>query len=339
MKDSRSNIQFLQYLGGKGMAKTASIPKPASVGFRNTKKTLALLSMVAPGAIWLILLRYLPMFGIVLAFKKYQIYFQNPSFMNNILNSPWRGLQNFAFLTASTDSWNMIKNTIAYNGVWIIINLLCSVAMAIMLSEITKKFVAKAYQTMMFFPYFLSWVVVSYFVYSFLSPESGMITHAQINAGVQPTGWYNSPAPWPFILTIAFLWKNIGYSCILYLAAITGIDATQYEAARIDGASKWQQIRFITLPHLQTIIIILFIMNVGKIFNADFGLFYSVPMNAGPTFPATQVIDTYVYRALIRTGDIGMSSAAGLLQNVVGFICIITANTIVRKVDADSSLF
>lgn len=321
------------------MAKAASLKKPGTVGFRDRKKTLALLGMVAPGAIWLLLLRYLPMFGIVIAFQKYQIYFKAPSFVNNIINSPWRGLKNFEFLTASTDSWNMIKNTIVYNGVWIIVNLVCAVTFAIMLSEITKKFVAKAYQTLMFFPYFLSWVVVSYFVYSFLSPESGMITHAQISAGMQPTGWYNDPRPWPYILTVAFLWKNIGYSCILYLAAITGIDTTQYEAARIDGASKWQQIRFITLPHLQTIIIILFIMNVGRIFNADFGLFYSVPMNAGATFPATQVIDTYVYRALIRTGDIGMSAAAGLLQNVVGFICIMTANAIVRKVDPDSSLF
>ena len=161
----------------------------------------------------------------------------------------------------------------------------------------------------------------------------------QQNAGVPVTEWYHDPKPWPYILTIAYLWKNLGYACVLYLAAITGIDASQYEAARIDDANKWQQVIYVTLPHLKTMIIIIFIMNVGKIFNADFGLFYSVPMDSGPLFPATQVVDTYVYRALRNMGEIGMSSAAGLFQNVVGFICIMVANTITRKVSPESSLF
>lgn len=303
------------------------------------KKTLALTTMVLPGAIWLILLRYLPMFGIVLSFKDYRIYTKAPSLINNIIHSKWVGLKNFNFLFTTSDSWVMIRNTIGYNALWIVLGLVIAVAFAIMLNEITNKFVAKAYQTLMFFPYFLSWVVVSYFVFSFLSPEKGLITHMQQAAGVTPTEWYNDAKPWPYILTIANLWKNIGYSCVLYLAAITGIDATQYEAARIDGVNKWQQVRYVTLPHLKTMIIILFILAVGRIFNADFGLFYSVPMNSGPLFPATQVVDTYVYRALMNTGDIGMSSAAGLLQQTVGFICIMLANMIVRKVDPDSSLF
>lgn len=306
---------------------------------RMNKKTLLLTTMALPGVIWLLLLRYLPIFGIVLSFKDYKIYTKAPSLLNNILHSKWVGLENFKFLFATTDSLSMIRNTLAYNALWIVLGIVIAVALAIMLSEITKKFVAKTYQTLMFFPYFLSWVVVSYFVFAFLSPEKGMITHLQQNAGVVPTEWYSDSKPWPFILTFANLWKNLGYSCVLYLAAITGIDTSQYEAARIDGASKWQQIRYITLPHLRTIIIILFILNVGRIFNADFGLFYTVPMNSGPLFPATQVVDTYVYRALINTGDIGMSSAAGLFQNLVGFICIMIANTIVRKVDPDSSLF
>jgi putative aldouronate transport system permease protein len=151
--------------------------------------------------------------------------------------------------------------------------------------------------------------------------------------------WYNSPAYWPFLLTLANVWKNTGYATVLYLAAITGIDATQYEAAAVDGATKWQQVVHVTLPNIRTIIIVLFIMNVGRIFNADFGLFYQVPMNSGPLIPATQVIDTYVYRAYTGTGNISMSSAAGLFQNVVGFICIVGANAIVRKLDAESSLF
>ena len=313
--------------------------KPTTIGWQARKKTLILCTMALPGALWLILLRYLPMFGIVLAFKDYRIYFQDPSMFNNIIHSPWVALKNFEFLTASTDSARMILNTIGYNAVWIVINLVVSVAFAIMLSEITQKFVAKAYQTLMFFPYFLSWVVVSYFLFAFISPESGMVTRAVMEETGQVVNYYGDYRPWPYILTISFLWKNIGYSCILYLAAITGIDATQYEAARIDGASKWQQVLYVTLPHLKTIIIVLFIMNVGRIFNADFGLFYSVPMNSGPLFRATQVIDTYVYRVMIFNGAIGMSGAAGLLQNVVGFICIMVTNTIVRRVDRDSSLF
>ncbi|MDD3206129.1 MAG: ABC transporter permease subunit [Lachnospiraceae bacterium] len=316
----------------------AKSKKPAK-GSVNKKKTLALLSMVAPGAIWLILLRYIPMFGITIAFKDYKIYTKAPSLVNNIIHSKWVGLKNFKFIFATTDSWQMIRNTIGYNALWIVLGLVISVVFAIMLNEINNKFVAKSYQTLMFFPYFLSWVVASYFLLAFLDPTRGLLTHIQQNLGMTPTNWYNNPKPWPVILTIANLWKGIGYSTILYLAAITGIDSSQYEAASIDGANKWQQIRYVTLPHLKTIIIILFIMNVGKIFNADFGLFYSVPMNSGPLYPATQVIDTYVYNALIATNNVGMSSAAGLLQNVVGFICIMFANTIVKKVDPDSSLF
>jgi putative aldouronate transport system permease protein len=315
---------------------TATSP---SRGFARKKKTLILLTMVAPGALWLILLRYLPMFGIVIAFKDYKIFTKAPSLINNVMHSKWVGLKNFEFLFTTTDSMVMIRNTIGYNALWIILGLVISVTFAIMLSEITNKFVAKTYQTLMFFPYFLSWVVASYFVLAFLDPTRGLLVHLQQNWGMDVTNWYNDTKPWPIILTIANLWKNVGYSTILYLAAITGIDASQYEAASIDGASKWKQIIYVTLPHLKTMIIILFIMNVGKIFNADFGLFWNVPMNSGPLFPATQVIDTYVYRALMTTNNVGMSTAAGLIQNVVGFICIMGVNTIVRKVDKDSSLF
>ncbi len=303
------------------------------------KKTFMLLTMVAPGAIWLILLRYLPMFGIVMAFQDYRIYSKAPSLINNIKNSNFVGLKNFKFLFATKDSWLMIRNTIGYNIVFIILGLLISVTFAIMLNEVTKKFVAKTYQTLMFFPYFLSWVVASYFVQAFLDPTNGMITHLQASLGFKPTDFYNTTTPWPYIIVLANIWKNTGYSAILYLAAITGIDGSQYEAASIDGASKMQQILYITLPHIKTMIIILFIMNVGKIFNADFGLFYQVPMNSGPIQSVTQVIDTYVYNAMLATNSTGMTTAAGLFQNLIGFICIMTANGIVRKVDPDSSLF
>ncbi len=311
----------------------------ASGRFSKAKKTLMLLTMVAPGAIWLLLLRYLPMGGIILAFKNYKIYPKDPTFLNNLIHSKWVGLDNFKFLFTTGDSWVMIRNTLAYNIVFIILGVIIPVAFAVMMSELSKKFVAKTYQTLMFFPYFLSWVVVSYFLNAFIDAQYGLIPMAQRAAGETAVSWYTTPGPWPYIILFANLWKNVGYSTVLYLAAITGIDQTQYEAAAIDGASKWQQILHVTLPNLRTMIAILFILNVGKIFNADFGLFWNVPMQNGALFSVTQVIDTYIYRVLMNTGNIGQSTAAGLLQNIVGFICIIGANAVVKKIDSDSTLF
>ena len=311
----------------------------ASGRFSKAKKTLMLLSMVAPGALWLLLLRYLPMGGIILAFKNYKIYPKDPTFLNNLIHSKWVGRDNFKFLFTTGDSWVMIRNTLAYNIVFIILGVIIPVAFAVMMSELSKKFVAKTYQTLMFFPYFLSWVVVSYFLNAFIDAQYGLIPMAQRAAGETAVSWYTTPGPWPYIIVFANLWKNVGYSTVLYLAAITGIDQTQYEAAAIDGASKWQQILHVTLPNLRTMIAILFILNVGKIFNADFGLFWNVPMQNGALFSVTQVIDTYIYRVLMNTGNIGQSTAAGLLQNIVGFICIIGANAVVKKIDSDSTLF
>lgn len=324
----------------KKKAVTAQKPVTlASNSFAKHKKTLVLLSMVAPAAIWLLLLRYLPMGGIVLAFKDYKLNPRNPSFWGSLISSEWVGFENFEFLFMTDAAWVAIRNTLLYNIVFIILGVIIPVAFAIMMNEITHKFVAKTYQTMMFFPYFLSWVVVSYFLNAFLDGQYGMITKWQQSLGGDVTNWYTTTEPWPYLLIFANLWKNVGYSTVLYLAAITGIDASQYEAAAIDGATKWQQVIYVTLPHLRTMICILFIMNVGKIFAADFGLFYNVPMQNGALFSVTQVFDTYIYRIFTGTGDISFSSAAGLLQNVVGFVCIVAANSIVKKIDSDSSLF
>lgn len=313
--------------------------KSPSKGLAKRKKNIILLSMLAPGAIWLILLRYLPMFGIVIAFQKFKIYTKNPTLFNNIKHSPWAGLDNFKFMFANSDSWKMIRNTVGYNALWIVLGTVIAVAFAIMLSLITKKFVAKTYQTLMFFPYFLSWVVASYFLMAFLDPTNGLIPNLQKQLGMEVTQWYMNNKPWPILLTVAYLWKNIGYSTVLYLAAITGIDHSQYEAASIDGANKWQQIQYITIPHIKPMIIILFIMSVGRIVNSDFGLFYQVPLNSGVLYPTTQVLDTYVYRAFMTTLNPGMSTAASLLQNVVGLFCVLGANSIIRRIDEESSLF
>jgi len=301
------------------------------------KKTFWLTTMMLPGAVWLLLIRYLPMFGIVIAFKNYRAFRPN-TFWNNIVQSEWVGLKNFEFLK-SPDTGVMIRNTLGYNILWIILGLIISVAFAIMMSELSTRFLAKTYQTMMFFPYFLSWVVASYFVLAFLDPTSGMIPFFQKASGMKVTNFYHDTTWWPLILTICNLWKNLGYSSVLYLAAITGIDTTQYEAAAVDGATKWQQIWHVTLPGIRPMIVILLIMSVGKIFNADFGLFYNIPQNSGPLYPVTQVIDTYVYNTYANTHNMGMSAAAGLLQSVVGCLCIVVTNLIVRRIDADSSLF
>ena len=217
---------------------------------RSGSKTFWLTTMMLPTTVWLLLIRYLPMFGIMMSFLDYKLPTRKVPFPLNLLQSPWVGLKNFQFLFSS-ESVTMIRNTIGYNALWIVLGLLISVTFAIMMSELTRKFLAKTYQTMMFFPYFLSWVVVSYFLFAFLDPTNGMIVRAQKAAGGTVVDWYNTPGYWPYILTICSMWKNTGYSTVLYLSAITGIDRSQYEAAAVDGATKWQQMIHVTLPQVR----------------------------------------------------------------------------------------
>lgn len=315
-------------------------PKRLGTGWlAKHKKTLVLLTMVAPAAIWLLLLRYLPMGGIVLAFKDYKVNPRNPSFFSNLIHSKWVGWKNFRFIFKNNMAAIALRNTVLYNLAFIILGIIIPVAFAIMMNELTHKFVPKAYQTLMFFPYFLSWVVVSYFLYAFISSQYGLITAAQREAGEAVTNWYKNTGPWPYIIVLAKMWKDVGYTTMLYLSTITGIDSTQFEAAAIDGASKWQQILYVTIPNLRTMIAILFIMNIGKIFNADFGLFWNVPMNDGALLNVTEVVDTWIYRIFTTTNNIGQSTSVGLIQNVASFICIIAANGFVKKIDEDSSMF
>ena len=215
-----------------------------------------------------------------------------------------------------------------------------AIAVAILLNEIHSSLAKKIYQTTILVPFLISIVVVSYLVYAFLSSDSGFINNSILKPlGMEPISWYTSPQYWPFILVLINIWKGIGYSCILYYATICGIDHSLYEAAVVDGANRWQQVWNITLPCLKSTIIILTLMNLGNIFRSDFGLFYQVPMNSGPLQNVTSTIDTYVYRGLMQTNNIGMSSAAGVYQSVVGFILVISANLVVRKVDESSALF
>jgi len=215
-----------------------------------------------------------------------------------------------------------------------------AIAVAILLNEVRKRFLARFYQSVLLLPYLISMVIVGYLVLALLNLENGFMNKVILPAfGIDPISWYTKPEYWPYILTIVSLWKNIGYLCIIYLAAIVGIDPEYYEAATIDGATKWQQIRSITVPLLMPTIIILTLLAIGRIFYADFGLFYQVPLNSGPLQPTTDVIDTYVYRGLITLGDIGMSSAAGFYQSLVGFVLVLVSNLIVRLKDKDQALF
>lgn len=293
--------------------------------------------MVLPGVIWFFLFSYLPMFGTVIAFKNFQ--FHPDGFFASVINSEWVWFENFEFLFSTNDAFIITRNTILYNLVFIILGLILAVATAIILNEITNKKMAKVYQTGMLFPHFLSWVIVSYFVFTFLSVDRGMMNNILQWFGLEKVSWYSEPEYWPFILVFMSMWKGIGYGSIVYLAAIVGIDRNFYEAAMIDGASKWQQIRHITIPMITPLIVILTILNIGKIFNSDFGLFYQVPLDSGSLYPVTNVIDTYVYRGLMTMGEVSMSTAAGLYQSVVGFILVILTNYIVKRINKDYALF
>jgi len=293
--------------------------------------------MILPGFIWLIVMKYIPMFGQIIAFKNFR--FHPDGFFASVFHSEWVGFENFKFLFSTNDAFVITRNTLLYNILFIIVGLILSVAVAIILSEITKQKLAKIYQTGMLFPHFLSWVVVSYFVFAFLSVDKGLFNSVLGFFNIEPVSWYNEPQYWPYFITVISQWKGVGFSSIVYLAAIVGIDRTHYEAAMIDGANKWQQIRHVTIPMIMPLIVILTILNIGSIFSADFGLFYQIPRDSGPLYSVTNVIDTYVYRGLMTMGDIGMSTAAGLYQATVGFILILITNYIVRKIDEDNALF
>lgn len=296
------------------------------------KKSLPLTLMALPAVIIMILFKYLPLSGIVLAFKNFNV-------RKGIWGSQWVGLANFEFLFKSSDAFIITRNTILYNVVFIILDLVIAVSIAIALNELLNKRKSKVYQTIFMAPYFLSWVVVSFIVFALLSVDNGLFNKIITMFGGDPISWYSERQYWPYLIVFFQLWKTVGYSTVMYLGSLTGIPNDYYEAAVIDGATKWQQIKYITIPCLKPMMIILTILAVGKIFFSDFGLFYQLPRNNGPLFPVTNVIDTYVYRALKETGNIGMAAAANLYQSVVGFILVVVSNLIVRKNNKESALF
>ncbi len=313
-------------------ATAPSAKKKASVGNR-IKRCIPMYLMALPGLVYLIINNYIPMSGIIIAFK-------NVNWRKGILASPWAGFSNFEYLFKTRDAWTITRNTICYNLVFIVLGTVMAIAIAILLNEIRSKKLKQVYQTVFLLPYLISIVVVSYLVFAMLSIDSGFINKSVLAAlGKDSIAWYTEPKYWPFILVIVYLWKTFGYNSIIYYATLVGVDHSYYEAAAIDGATRWQQIRHVTLPALTPTIITLTLLSVGKIFYSDFGLFYQVPMNSGPLLDVTNTIDTYVYRGLIQLNDLGMSSAAGVYQSLVGFILVLAANKVVSCVDKDNALF
>lgn len=297
------------------------------------KRHLPVFMMMAPGLIYLFINNYIPMFGLVIAFK-------DINYSVGIWASEWVGFDNFKYLFATQDAYIITRNTILYNGAFIIINTVVAVTVAIMLNEVRAKFAKGFYQSAILLPFLISMVIVSYLAYAFLSTDVGFLNNKILPMlGLDEISWYMESHVWPYILTLVNMWKEIGFSAIIFLAAIAGIDHELYEAATLDGANKWHQIRHITVPLIMPIIILLTLLAVGKIFYSDFGLFYQVPMNSGAIYDTTNVIDTYVYRGLMELGDIGMAAAAGMYQSVVGFILVLFSNWLVRMKDKDSALF
>jgi putative aldouronate transport system permease protein len=301
---------------------------------RELFKNRTLLLMFLPVAVLLFLFNYLPLAGLVIAFKDFD-------FTKGIFGSNWMNplFNNFDYLFSSDTAFRAVRNTILLNALFIIVGLIFEVGFALLLNEIRNKYFKRVSQSLTFLPFFISWIVVGVFAYNLLDFESGAVNHVLTTIGLQPIDFYSEAGLWPIILTIAVRWKVTGYGTIIYLAALTSIDNTYYEAASIDGATRWNQIRYISIPMLRPTIIILTLLAVGRIMNADFGMFYAMVGDASLLFPTTDVIDTFVYRSLRKSGDIGMASAAGFLQSMIAFVLVIVSNYAARKIDKDSAIF
>lgn len=297
------------------------------------KKYIPFYIMASPALLYLLINNYIPMAGLALAFKKV-------NFSKGIWKSPWNGLNNFTYLFKTKDAFIIFRNTVCYNLVFIVLGTVVAIALAIVIDQVKNRIAKKTYQTAILLPYMISAVILSYLVYAFLGSADGFINNSILEPlGIKGIQWYSTSKYWPFILVIVYLWKNVGYSTIIYFASVVGIDKSYYEAAVVDGAGIWKQIRYITLPCLKPTIVTMVLLGLGRMFYSDFGLFYQVPMNNGMLYNVTNTIDTYVYRGLLELNDIGRSSAAGFVQSLLGFIVILAANMAVRKIDAENSLF
>ena len=293
----------------------------------------ALYLMLVPGFLYMLFNNYIPMTFTVIAFKKF-------NFQKGIWGSEFNGLENFKSLFSTRDSWIILRNTIGYNLVFIVVSLLIGLTLAILLDELASRRGKRLYQMSYLIPYMISITVVSYIVYAFLSTETGFINNGILKIlGKDKISWYSQPKYWPFILVTVNQWKWLGYNTIIYYSSVISIDSGYYEAATIDGAARFQRIWYITIPLIRSTIITMTLLQLGSIFRTDFGLFYQVPMDSSALMNVTNTIDTYVYRGIKSVATLGMSSVAGLYQSVVGFVLILVMNGIVRRIDKESAIF
>lgn len=302
-----------------------------NAGIRRFRKNLPLLLIALPAIIYLFVFNYIPLYGLVLPFKNYQ-------YSKGFFGSEWVGLENFKILLDNKQVLIATRNTFFYNLTFIIVGTCVAVVLALMLYEMTSRFV-KVYQTMLLLPHFISWVIVAYVALVFLDMDAGLFNEVRKLFGAEPILWYNSPKYWPPLIVIFNVWKSMGFSAIMYYASLMGVDQELFEAAKIDGAGKLKQMWHIAIPSIKPLIITLTILNIGKIFYGDFGLFYNLPQNSPLLYSATDVIDTYVYRTLTVLGDMGISSAVGFYQSVLGFILVLLTNWVVNRIDSDNALF
>ena len=304
--------------------------------FIKNKSQIPLTLMTLPGVVLVVMFSYVPMFGLMLAFKDFNV-------RDGIFGSPWNGFTNFSYLFKSNDAFLVLRNTLGYNLLFLIVGTFLNLALAIFISLLRNKWGKKIYQTIYIMPYFLSMVIVSYLVLSLLNMEHGLLNNTILPLlGIEPINWYTTKGPWSFILPIVNFWKWTGYSSIMYIAAIAGIDSQLYEAAEIDGATLPRQIWHITLPSLRTLICIQIITQVGQILGGDFGLFYQVPMNSGAIKDVTTTIPVYVFKNLTSgsSDTLGLASATSFMQSVVGFVLVVITNKVVDKISqGESSLF
>lgn len=314
------------------MRNEVAIVKKKSLKKTNYKHYIPLYLMMIPSLTYVFINNYIPMAGIIIAFKRI-------NYRIGIIDSPFVGMDNFKYLFKTKDAWVITRNTLGYNALFIIIGTIMAIVVAIILNEIQSAKLKTIYQATFLLPFLVSIVVVSYLVYAFLGTDVGFFNNVRESMGLNPITWYTTTKYWPFILIIVNIWKGFGYSSIIYFATLVAIDRGYYEAAVVDGANRWQQITAITLPLLKPTVITLVLLQVGRIFYSDFGLFYQVPMNSGPLYSVTNTIDTYVYRGLLQTNNVGMASAAGVYQSIVGFALVFLANYVVTKMSKENALF
>ncbi len=312
--------------------KTVQKRKPSAVSRLHRKDNAALWMMVLPGLIYTIMFAYVPMFGLRIAFTDF-----NP--LEGIFGSRWVGFENFEMFFTTVDSVRTIRNTVAYSLVFIAVDVVFALALAILLFNLTSGGARKAYQTIVILPRFMSFVLIAYIVEGLLN-NRGVINTLLLDMGIieEPILFYTDPKYWPVILTITHIWKSMGMNSVMYLAALSSMDTGLVEAATIDGANRWQVVRNVYIPHLMPIVTVCLILSVGTIFNGDFGLFYSVPKDTGALYPTTDIVATYVYRGLTNN-NMDISAAIGLVQSICGCIAVVTTNLVVRRINPESALF